>query len=124
MVSEKTVVIYYASGFLIWVFLPFWLIVAGQCRWAAKFAVQRPLGGSVLLCALLMWPLMVLHRTLIEVPLIQSRNPPDSDWDGVGGNAMVLVMGWLFSLIFQIPHIAFRLILAAARRRRKVNGLL
>lgn len=42
----------------------------------------------------------------------------DPMYDGVGGNAVILVFGWLLAFIFQIPHIVIRLLvdLIAARR--------
>jgi len=56
-----------------------------------------------------MWPLMLAHRIAIEVPYNMARTD-DPMYDGVGGNAAILLMGWLIALIFQLPHVVIRLI--------------
>ncbi|MFT5906383.1 MAG: hypothetical protein ACI9E1_001991 [Cryomorphaceae bacterium] len=46
-----------------------------------------------------MWPIMLLYRANIEVPYNMAITE-DPMYDGVGGNAMLLIFGWLVALIF------------------------
>jgi hypothetical protein len=113
---------YHATWAAVYVAVPFWFIV-GRRIWSSSSSVTpRSVGRGILLSTLIMWPLMILHRTSIEVPYIMARTI-DPMYDGVGGNAAILVMGWCMALVFQLPHITLRLLLDAFRRKRRESQI-
>ena len=109
---------YYTTGMVVYVLVPFWFIVVSGIRSASKVVVRRSIGRGMLLSTLLMWLLMLLHRTSVEVPYIMERTT-DPMYDGVGGNAAILLMGWFIALVFELPHIALRLLVEFFYWRRK-----
>ena len=111
--------IYMISGLFIYAGVPFWFILAPVFSKRFSFIPVRSIGSGILLSTLAMWPLMLVHRIAIEVPYNMARTD-DPAYDGVGGNAAILLMGWLSALIFQLPHVAIRLV--AEKRSKGEQG--
>lgn len=112
-------VIYTISWLIIYAGIPSWFILAPVFSKRCSFISTRTVGKGVLLSTLIMWPLMLGHRIAIEVPYNMARTD-DPMYDGVGGNAAILMFGWLMALIFQVPHVVLRLLIGfLAKRQRK-----
>lgn len=109
---------YHSTWLVVHAVIPFWFIVISGLRLESKFVTRRTIVRGILLSTLIMWPLMVLHRVSVEVPYIMARTT-DPMYDGVGGNAATLMMGWLLALILEIPHIILRLLLELYFRHRR-----
>ncbi len=114
---ETDTIIYAVSWVFIYIGIPFWFIVAPVLSKKYKFIPNRKLGQGILTCTLIMWPIMLMHRTNIEVPYNMARTE-DPMYDGVGGNAVLLIFGWLMALIFQVPHILLRLLIDYVNGKR------
>ena len=74
---------------------------------------------GILLATAIGWPILIFYRIFVEVPLnmdlAQSRG--DMMYDGVGGNAATIMFGWLFALLFSLPHAVLRLTIQRIRRK-------
>lgn len=110
-------VIYTISWLFIYAGVPFWFILSPVLSTKYSFIRSRSIGKGILLSTIAMWPLMLVHRISIEVPYNMARTD-DPMYDGVGGNAAILVMGWLVALIFQLPHIALRVIVDLITKKK------
>ena len=112
-------IVYTISSLIIYVGIPFWFILAPILSKRYSFIPARKVAKGILLSTLIMWPLMLGHRISIEVPYNMARTD-DPMYDGVGGNAAILMVGWLVALILQMPHVALRLIIdLIAKKNRK-----
>ena len=113
-------IIYTISWLTVYVGIPFWFILAPVFSGRFSFIPARKIGTGILLSTLIMWPLMLGHRISIEVPYNMARTD-DPMYDGVGGNAAILMTGWLLALIFQLPHVVLRLIVDLVAKKKR-NG--
>ena len=109
---------YHTTWLVVHAAIPFWFIVVSGLRLESRLVTRRTISRGILLSTLIMWPLMVLHRVSVEVPYIMARTT-DPMYDGVGGNAATLLMGWLLALILEIPHIILRLLIELFSRLRR-----
>ncbi len=115
--TSETIIFYFTSA-LVYILVPFWFIVtplfANRCKWLIYRNIKRSLWVTVLL----MWPLMIAHRALIEVPYNMMLTD-DPMYDGVGGNGVVLLFGWAIAVICSLPHWLVRVLFGKSRKRSK-----
>jgi hypothetical protein len=110
-------IVYYFTGAITCIAVPFWFIFVSGLRLTSKWITRRSVGRGILLSTVIMWPLMLLVRVYVEVPYMMARTE-DPMYDGMAGNAGLLILGWLFALVLQIPHIILRLLLDLYQGRR------
>lgn len=78
---------------------------------------------GVILATAIGWLLLIFYRIFVEVPLNMdiAQGRGDMMYDGVGGNAATVVLGWLFALLCSLPHAILRLAIQQIRKRKKTK---
>lgn len=66
---------------------------------------KRPIGLRILGCTILIWYLQMAVRAYLDQPVATAlaRARGDEMYDGVGGNVVVMVLGWVFGLMATLP---------------------
>jgi hypothetical protein len=119
MNSDSGLIINYVSGTAIILLVPavclFWRLTTRATQFSrARFVASIGCG----------WVLLVLHREFIEWPIMLARHHNDDDmiYDGLGGNAAVLVFGWLPMLIVTVLYWLVSLVWWRLRRRGEMGA--
>ena len=103
---------------IIWVGLPA-LLILGPVVISTWPKAIRPTTRGLLIAVVLGWPLLIAYRILVEVPvnMQMAELSADNTYDGVGGNAAMIIMGGLVMLIFATPCAGLRYMIEFWKRR-------
>lgn len=74
---------------------------------------------------LFLWAFLIVHRDLVvSYKISEARARGNMDYDGVGGNAAILLVGWVVAIMAMIPALLVRGIieLVAALRQKRAEG--
>ena len=75
---------------------------------------------QICISIILVWVAMLAYRLLVVFPEISAQRDPVND--GVAGNAVVLMLGWLGGISYTLPFALIRIVLELLRGSAKARG--